>query len=394
VPHPDVERPRDEWAPVDPPAGVAPPEAVLFVDGVRRTDAQVWVEGSGPEDGGVPSPALCASYAAGVVCCCADGAHLVSARVERGLFGTHPDGTDVVTWAGNYGFEHTTGQRGTAPAQVLSQGVQTKLAALELTVAVEAREHTRGPDLVVVDGQLRGAVGPPGAGPLPRTLGFVKTHSRTYLPPDLNPVVAALAHGQRTPVFRLAPAGEDDPLLTRFTWYLRLPVPARLALGPGWRGWSAAAGARWPRRWRWPTPARSRSSGSPPPPTRTPAPRRTCSPSPGWSGRCAAASASPPCSTGRCGARRSGVTGAGAPPRGRRSPCRGDGDGDATADELDFTTGATGVRRLTRSRSSPPTPARAGPGERANAQLNSRLVLRRIRSAPAARRPGSRPYRC
>ena len=232
VPHPDVERPRDEWAPVDPPAGVAPPEAVLFVDGVRRTDAQVWVEGADPEDGGVPSPALCASYAAGVVCCCADGAHLVSARVERGLFGTHPDGADVVTWAGTYGFEHTVGQRGTAPAQVLSQGVQTKLAALELTVAVEAREHTRGPDLVVVDGQLRGAVGPPGAGPLPRTLGFVKTHSRTYLPPDLNPVVAALAAGQRTPVFRLAPAGEDDPLLTRFTWYLRLPCPP----GSPWAG--------------------------------------------------------------------------------------------------------------------------------------------------------------
>jgi hypothetical protein len=227
VPHPDVERPRDEWAPVDPSPGVAPPEAVLFVDGVRRTDAQVWVD-----EGDAPSPALCASYAAGVVCCCADGAHLVSARVERGLFGTHPDGVDVVTWAGTYGFEHTTGQRGTAPAQVLSQGVQTRLAALELTVAVEAREHSRGSDLVVVDGQLRGAVGPPGAGPLPRTLGFVKTHSRTFLPPDLNPVVAALRAGQRTPVFRLAPAGEDDPLLTRFTWYLRLPCPP----GSPWAG--------------------------------------------------------------------------------------------------------------------------------------------------------------
>jgi hypothetical protein len=227
VPHPDVERPRDEWAPVDPSPGVAPPEAVLFVDGVRRTDAQVWVD-----EGDAPSPALCASYAAGVVCCCADGAHLVSARVERGLFGTHPDGADVVTWAGTYGFEHTTGQRGTAPAQVLSQGVQTRLAALELTVAVEAREHSRGSDLVVVDGQLRGAVGPPGAGPLPRTLGFVKTHSRTFLPPDLNPVVAALRAGQRTPVFRLAPAGEDDPLLTRFTWYLRLPCPP----GSPWAG--------------------------------------------------------------------------------------------------------------------------------------------------------------
>lgn len=234
VPRPDVERPAAEWAPVDPPRGVAPPEAVLFVDGVRRTDAQVWVEPDPGDDptGGVPSPALCATYAAGVVCCCADGAHVVAADVRRGLFSTRSAGPAVETWAGTYRFEAASGKAGTAPAQVLSQAVQVKLSGLELEVAVRAREHVRGPDLVVVDGQLRSAIGPAGAGHLPRTLGFVKTHSRTFLKADLNPVVAALGPGQRTPVFRLEPDGEPDPLFARYTWYLRLPCPP----GSPWAG--------------------------------------------------------------------------------------------------------------------------------------------------------------
>lgn len=223
----DVECPPGEWEPLDPPADVAPPGTVLFVDGVRRTDAQVWIEDDSP----VPVPALCASYAAGVVCCCPDGgAHLVSAEVRRGVFGIVPRGEDVATSAGGYRYTAAQGRPGAAPAQVLSQAVQVALSGLELEVAAAARD---GQDLVVVDGQLRGAVGPPTApGPLPRALGFVKTHSRAYLPPDLNGVVARLGPGQRTPVFRLERADGSDPLLARYTWYLRLPGPP----GSPWAG--------------------------------------------------------------------------------------------------------------------------------------------------------------
>ena len=68
----DVEAPDDQWAPIPVQPGLQPPATVLFVDGVRRVDAQVWVD----EGVGTVAPGLCASYAAGIVCCCErDGAH-------------------------------------------------------------------------------------------------------------------------------------------------------------------------------------------------------------------------------------------------------------------------------------------------------------------------------
>jgi hypothetical protein len=226
----EVERPAPDWAPLDPPPGVVAPETVLFVDGVRRTDAQVWID----EGDGAASPALCASYAAGVMCCCAEGgAHLAAAQVERGLFAVTAAAADVPTPAGPYRHVPATLRPGSVPGQALGQAVQARMSEVELRVATRARqEHGSAADLLVVDGQLSGA--PTGAAePLPRALGFVKTHSRTFLPPEQNAVVARLRPGQRTPVFRLVPTRpESDPLLARHTWYLRLPCPP----GAPWAG--------------------------------------------------------------------------------------------------------------------------------------------------------------
>src|SRR5262249_49483201 len=47
-----------------------------------------------------------------------------------------------------------------------------------------------------------------------------------YLPPELDAVVAALAAGERTPVFRI------DARFRRYSWYLRLPGPK----GGPWAG--------------------------------------------------------------------------------------------------------------------------------------------------------------
>ena len=218
-----LERPVEEWAPVDPPPGVLPPSRVLFVDGVRRTDAQVWVD----EADGTFSPALCASYAAGVVCCCADeGAHLVRPEVRRGLVTSSATGVDVVTAAGTYACTQVAaGRPGEDPGRALSVAVQSRMQETELLVATAARdEHGSDDDLIVVDGAL-------GRLHLPRALGLVKTHARTYLPPGPNAVVAALEPAQRTPVFRLEQP-ESDRALHRHTWYLRLPCPP----GAPWAG--------------------------------------------------------------------------------------------------------------------------------------------------------------
>jgi hypothetical protein len=213
----DVERSVQTWHPIDPDPSVRPPAAVLFVDGVRRVDAQVWVE----EQEGQASPALCASYAAGAVCCCRDGAHLLPPEVRRGLFSTAPEADDIATGAGTYQAQRTEERSGVAPGQVLSSALQKALADTEFTAATAARGGHLAPehpgadgdldDLLVLDGSLRGRQH------LPRTIGYVKTHHSNYLPPQLAAVIATLGTGQRTPVFRI------EAPWRRHTWYLRLP---------------------------------------------------------------------------------------------------------------------------------------------------------------------------
>lgn len=212
----EVELPVARWRPLDPDPSVAPPAAVLFVDGVRRVDAQVWVDEAEPGDGAAPataSPALCASYAAGVVCCCrGEGAHLLAAEVRRGLFTTASGATDIVSPGGSYRVSRTAARPDVAPGQVLSLALQRELADTELATAVTARTgHGTDDDLLVVDGPLRGRQH------LPRAVGFVKTHLSSYLPPELGGTVAGLGTLQRTPVFGLGSSWQ------RYTWYLRLP---------------------------------------------------------------------------------------------------------------------------------------------------------------------------
>ena len=64
----DLELPAGQWRPVDPDPAPALPATVLFLDGVRRIDARVWVHGNGAQ----PAPGIAASFAAGLVRC--DGA--------------------------------------------------------------------------------------------------------------------------------------------------------------------------------------------------------------------------------------------------------------------------------------------------------------------------------
>jgi len=218
----DVEQPADRWAPVAPEA-VTEPSAVLFVDGVRRIEARAWIDAD--TAGGEAGLSLCASYAAGVVCCCAGRSHLVTNAVRRSLVTFVPSAIDIVTSAGVFTALHVAPDPATPPLVRLSSMLQRRMAELELITAVNARtsvvQHDGGGnDLLVVDGPLRGGTTPD------RTLGFVKTHRMTYLPADLNAVVGMLASGQRTPVFLM---GQQFP---KYTWYLRLPCPP----GHAWAG--------------------------------------------------------------------------------------------------------------------------------------------------------------
>lgn len=242
----DVEVPADRWAPIPARTDLVDPSAVLFVDGVRRIDARVWIDDPiNPADGlaaATASMAVCASYAAGVVCCCGQPgdrqAHLLAAEIRRGLFTTAAHALDISTVAGTYRARHTIASDSVPLTMILSNALQQALAEVEVITAVAARsalpsadEHP-GPlrgtdgaedDLLVIDGPLRNRAH------LPRTLGFIKTHRAGYLPATLNGVVATLAPGQRTPVFLMGTSWE------RHAWYLRLPSTPDVPGAP-WAG--------------------------------------------------------------------------------------------------------------------------------------------------------------
>lgn len=223
-----IERSAAAWAPVSADATCTLPEEVLFVDGVRRIDARVWIDDTalGQSAGGNAAvPGICASYAAGVVCCCRDGAHALHVETRRGLFTAAATGTHIRFGRDSYTFHRVVPDAEVATGSPLTNALQRNLTELEIGVAMQARAVRDGhrlheKNLLVVDGPLRHRAH------LPRTIGYVKTHHAQYLPANLNAVVPALSAGERTPIFVIGTGWE------RYSWYLRLPCSAA---GP-WTG--------------------------------------------------------------------------------------------------------------------------------------------------------------
>jgi hypothetical protein len=218
----DLELPADRWRPVYPDPAPRPPRTVLFLDGVRRIDARIWVHGRGAgshPSGSQPAPGIAASLAAGLVSC--DGAaagsgpgagsgtaRVAEVSVERGLFTAATDAADIAARHARYPVRMAEGP---GPDQ-LSLALQQRLGAAEVQLALAFRaRHPDADDLLVVDGPLRGRTH------LDRTVGYIKTHHASYLPPEQSAVVGALGPGQRTPVFTMGTSWR------RHSWYLRLP---------------------------------------------------------------------------------------------------------------------------------------------------------------------------
>jgi hypothetical protein len=208
----DLELPADKWRPVDPDLTAALPAKVLFLDGVRRIDARIWVHGNGPQ----PVPGIAASIAAGLVCC--DGAaHITEVMAERGLFSPAAHAADIGTRYAVY----PARMAGGAGPDKLSLALQQRLADAEVDLANAFRARSRAADdLLVVDGPLRGRTH------LDRTVGYIKTHHAAYLPPGPAAVIGALRPGQRSPVFMMGTSWR------RSSWYLQLPG----AQGAPWAG--------------------------------------------------------------------------------------------------------------------------------------------------------------
>ncbi len=252
-----VELPADRWRPIDPDAAGPLPEALLFVDGVRRVEAQIWIDGealarrAGAGDAG-PGEDL-----PGGAAWRADGRAVRVLRGGRGVLlrrGRAPGGLGaapgpVLRRAARERHRHLGRRLPGAPRA----DQESRRAGHDRAFPVAAAQARRGrggrgqsgprrgrpaltgnagsaapsghpaestSDLLIVDGPLLGRQH------LPRALGYIKSHHATYLPPDLNAVVGALTPGQRTPAFLMGTSWD------RHSWYLRLPGPK----GAPWSG--------------------------------------------------------------------------------------------------------------------------------------------------------------
>ncbi|MCP4222894.1 MAG: hypothetical protein GY773_06085 [Actinomycetia bacterium] len=197
-----VELPLDQWRPLVP-AGLAP-ETVLFVDGVRRIDTRVWID-----DEELTRPAICATVAAGVVRCEPGAATIFGVQVERGVYTAVAGATDIETKHGTYEVRPAVDDQDAS----LYFSLHRHMTELEQSLSVELSRA----ELVVFDGPLRGRE-------QATSVGYVKTQHVQYLEPAQHRVVAALADGERTPLFAI---GGQFP---RWSWYLRLPGPRSHAL--------------------------------------------------------------------------------------------------------------------------------------------------------------------
>ncbi len=203
---PNVEVAVADWRPLRPSGDLRAGGGVLFVDGVRRVEATVWITA----EAGTVHRGLCASYAAGAVLC--DGAaRTVECRVERGLFCSLPEATAITTRRLRFDLHVVAGGD-----DALTLAIQKRMARAEVAVAAD---HRGDAATVVVDGPLRD--GHDGAD----LVGFVKTHAVAYGPVIVRDVVSRLDVGERTPILLLG--GPRD----RYSWYMRLP-------GERAHGWS------------------------------------------------------------------------------------------------------------------------------------------------------------
>ncbi len=201
---PGVEVRPENWAPVRPDPTVSPAGTVTFVDGVRRIDARIWI---GESDGN-DRPGVCATVAAGAVRCQPGSATVERVRVERALFSSSVEASDLdLGPAGIYAHRPIP----VASDEALYLAVHNHMTAVEERLSLELDE----PGLVVFDGRL-------GPRTMANAAGYVKSHHVQYLESaDLESVLAELQPGERTPLFHLG--GE----LANWSWYLRLPTTGR-----------------------------------------------------------------------------------------------------------------------------------------------------------------------
>lgn len=203
----DVEVPAADWAPVAPDAPHLP-DHLVFVDGVRRVDARVVVQGDTLTYGAF------GSYGVGCVHVRDGGAAFGEHRIGRVLAlgnGLHPTPADISP-ALVYRPASVPGGEFDDPARYVHSEMRQAEEQLSRSIA-DAHPGA----LVIADGPLSFETPIKGA-----AVGYVKRLVELYLPQERMPLLSALPLGHRTPLFALTGTKRFD----RYSWFLRLAEPA------------------------------------------------------------------------------------------------------------------------------------------------------------------------
>ncbi len=230
---PSVEIAPQDWRSIEPTVAVDERSlpTVVFVDGVRRIDARIWIEELAI-DGEPPAmsrPGVCASVAAGAVRCTPGRAEIDQVLVRRGLYTASDNGQPVhlsrssASGLGTYELRPVADDSDEA----MYFGVHQHMTELEY----ELSETVAGDGLVIYDGPLAERANSTqqpsqqsSGDDTPTAVGYIKTQHVQYLSPDLHAVIGGLDVGQRTPLFSV---GGRFPV---WSWYLRLPAPVAHAM--------------------------------------------------------------------------------------------------------------------------------------------------------------------
>jgi hypothetical protein len=202
----DVKVERDDWQPMVPPAS-AGPERVFFVDGVRRVEHRLLVEG---DQGSLFG--LLGSFGVGAACLDRRKARISHEHVGRlcvvggGALmpGVH---APVAGGRSTLAFEPRLVPENTPVAAL--DGLQTAMREGEARLAESLGAEA---EMVVLDGPLTflGSTTAP-------IIGLVKRHMRAYLEVSHAGLLRRLPVGTRTPLFLI-----QDARAPKYSWYQRL----------------------------------------------------------------------------------------------------------------------------------------------------------------------------
>jgi hypothetical protein len=199
-----------EWRVLGPVGAPEDVVEVVFVDGVRRTDARLFVTA---DEGAEAKPGLAGSIGVGAVSCAPAGAParpavVLAASVRRYLAvgGGGADGAALIAGAAlDYRALAATGNG----LKEVDAAIHSEMRRAEADLAVAL---SRDDNVVFIDGPLaRMNPGPR------RVAGLIKSHTVSYLDDDHDALLGELDRGQRTPLFSFG-----GPQRPRYSWYLRL----------------------------------------------------------------------------------------------------------------------------------------------------------------------------